>query len=162
MNAIAFYGGFTLVVGVQSLSLWEDFVDLTGRESLGDVSIMIIQDINNQKWVRSSEGWVAGVCQGLGERFGLAPGVLRLLWLISIFFFGFGLWIYVGLALSLPRVGKVYESTHRVLGVCYKLSLKTGLEVGLLRFIALFLLVTSAILPALIGYILLYFFAFRD
>ena len=123
---------------------------------------MTTQNLNHRKWVRSSDGWIAGVCQGLGERFGIEPWILRTLWLASIVFFGFGFFLYIGMALSLPKADQIYESPERILGVCYRISVHIDLEVGLVRFIALILLIISGIFPVLIGYILLHFLLSRN
>ena len=37
---------------------------------------------------------VAGVCGGLGKYFGIDPVIIRVIWVISIFFYGFGLLFY--------------------------------------------------------------------
>ena len=116
----------------------------------------MIQNLNGKKWVRSSKGWFAGVCQGLGKRFGFEPWSLRVLWLTSSVFFGFGFLLYIGMAWSLPKEGQTYMNPNKILGVCYRMSLSTGLEVGFLRFIALLLLIVSGIFPAIIGYFLLH------
>lgn len=116
----------------------------------------MIQSLNRERWVRSSKGWLAGVCQGLGERLGIEPRILRVLWFISFIFFGFGFLLYIGMAWGLPKERQTYTNPNKILGVCYKMSLSTGLEVGFLRFIALLLLIVSGIFPALIGYLLLH------
>ncbi len=88
------------------------------------------------KWVRSKEGWICGICQGLGERFDMPVGILRLLWVVSIFCFGVGFFMYFILAFCLPREDKlahVYD--RKVFGVCSLLAQKYGQEVGLMRFI---------------------------
>ena len=46
--------------------------------------------------------WVAGVCAGLGRRFGLAPNVVRLLFVLSLFLPGTQLVIYLVLWLVMP------------------------------------------------------------
>jgi phage shock protein PspC (stress-responsive transcriptional regulator) len=47
---------------------------------------------------------VAGVCGGLGERFGVDVGVVRIAWLISIFLtLGVSLLIYLALAYLIPK-----------------------------------------------------------
>lgn len=86
------------------------------------------------QWVRSNDGWIAGVCQGLGERFDVNPGLLRLIWMASILFFGVGLVFYFILALCLPLEGKEDEALEpRFLGVCSRLSQRMDIDVGLVR-----------------------------
>lgn len=108
-------------------------------------------------WVRSSDGWIAGVCDGLGESFDINPNWLRLGWIIALFCFGTGLLIYIMLAIALPTREK-FDSSHegRIWGVCSRISDRTNLEVGLVRFLALFLLFVS-FGAAVIGYVILHF-----
>ena len=44
-----------------------------------------------------------GVCAGVGEYLGIDPTVIRLLWLISIFFGGAGILAYIVAAVIIPR-----------------------------------------------------------
>ena len=44
-----------------------------------------------------------GVCAGVGEYLGIDPTVIRLLWLISIFFGGAGILAYIIAAVIIPR-----------------------------------------------------------
>lgn len=109
------------------------------------------------RWVRSSQGWVAGVCQGLGERFGVDPLILRVIWLASVFFAGVGLVLYPMLAFTLPREDQL--SSHqrkKILGVCDQLSQRSGLDIGLVRFLAV-ALALSSLGVTVIGYLILYF-----
>lgn len=98
----------------------------------------------NLRWVRSKNSWFAGVCRGLGEKFGIEVWILRLLWLVSFFWFGTGLLIYILLAISLPRQDRLNEAwDRRVFGVCRNISLKYNFEVGLVRFLSLLLALSS-------------------
>ena len=116
-------------------------------------SLMVI----DQRWVRSQGGYVAGVCQGLGERFGIAPGLLRLIWAVAVLACGVGAALYLILWYALPREDKVAAAEHRrFLGVCVRLSRITGLEVGLVRTLALLSALASAGLTIL-AYFVLYF-----
>ncbi len=45
---------------------------------------------------------IAGVASGVAEFFDLDPTLVRVLWFISILFGGFGILLYVGLALIVP------------------------------------------------------------
>lgn len=49
---------------------------------------------------------IAGVCGGLGEYFDIDPTIIRLLWLLSIFVFGVGIFLYIIAAIIIPE----YES----------------------------------------------------
>lgn len=111
----------------------------------------------NEKWVRSNDGWLAGVCQGLAVRFGVEPWIMRAAWLASIVFLGFGVLVYILLALTLPREDQLHSShQEKFLGVCRKISLRTGFDVGLVRFITAFLAVSS-FGATMVGYLVLYF-----
>ena len=72
-------------------------------------------------WTRSPNGWVAGICQGVGERFDIKPNVIRIIWLLSVFFVGAGLVFYIICALCLPVQGREkYARQPKFLGVCYR------------------------------------------
>lgn len=99
--------------------------------------------VRNQ-WVRSPKGWLAGVCQGLGESFGINPGLLRLVWIASILLFGVGLLLYFVCAFVMPVEGK--EETvlePKVVGVCLRLADKLDVDVVPLRILAVFALLGS-------------------
>lgn len=108
-------------------------------------------------WTRSRNGLVAGVCEGLGEQFGISAGLLRLIWLASILFFGAGLFVYLGLAIALPREDD-YESQNeeKILGVCLRMAERMNMSVGLVRFLALVVFFSSMGLT-FVGYVILHF-----
>lgn len=47
--------------------------------------------------------WIAGVCGGLAEFFGLSPTVVRIICALLIMVYGSGLIIYIILALFIPK-----------------------------------------------------------
>jgi len=109
------------------------------------------------KWVRAQDGVIFGVCKGLAKTFDIQVGVFRLLWICSLLFFGAGLWLYLLLAVSLPREDKTVQALEPViLGVCSKIAVKTEVEVGVVRFLAITLGLMS-MGATLVGYIVLYF-----
>ncbi len=109
--------------------------------------------LQNQ-WTRSSNGWLAGVCQGLGERFDINPGLVRLFWFISILFFGVGLFLYFVCAFIMPVEGKEESALKpKILGVCLRLSERLEVDVVPLRILTFFALLGSA------GTVLLVYFA---
>ncbi len=58
---------------------------------------------------------VAGVCAGLGERFGIDVGIVRIAWLASIFVtLGVSLLIYVALAFLIPKEPAEYAAIKQV------------------------------------------------
>lgn len=115
--------------------------------------------METHRWVRAENGAIFGVCKGLGESMDLPVGVIRLLLVISILFAGFGLGLYILLAIALPRrdrLDKAYKA--RILGVCAYIARRSHIEVGLVRFIALILLFASfglTVLAYVIAYMLL-------
>lgn len=46
---------------------------------------------------------IAGVCGGLGEYFDVDPTVIRLIWLVSIIGFGFGILAYIIAWIVMPE-----------------------------------------------------------
>jgi phage shock protein PspC (stress-responsive transcriptional regulator) len=46
--------------------------------------------------------WIAGVCAGLGRRFGMSPNLVRLLFVLSVFLPGPQFVIYIALWLVIP------------------------------------------------------------
>jgi phage shock protein PspC (stress-responsive transcriptional regulator) len=58
---------------------------------------------------KSKEKKVAGVCGGVAEYFGMDPTLVRLIWALSILFYGFGLGLYIIMAIIMPEA----ESTAK-------------------------------------------------
>jgi phage shock protein C len=56
---------------------------------------------------------IAGVAGGIAERFGLDPTLVRIAWVVSIFFGGFGILLYVVLWIALPK-GPSQSSAIRI------------------------------------------------
>jgi phage shock protein PspC (stress-responsive transcriptional regulator) len=109
------------------------------------------------KWTRASDGAIFGVCKGVARALDVSVGGLRLAWILSTLFLGVGLGFYIILAIALPRADKGVQALDpRLLGVCSKISLRTDLEVGIVRFLAICLGLMSGG-TAIIGYIILYF-----
>jgi len=52
---------------------------------------------------RSPNGFLGGVCEGLAQRYDLPVGLIRLSWLISVFFLGTGVLLYLLLWWIVPR-----------------------------------------------------------
>jgi phage shock protein PspC (stress-responsive transcriptional regulator) len=109
------------------------------------------------KWVRANDGAVFGVCKGIARTLDIPVGLLRLIWIISVLFFGAGILLYLMLAITLPRQDKAAEALQPwILGVCSKIALRTDLEVGIVRFLAVSLSLIS-LGATVIGYVILYF-----
>lgn len=120
---------------------------------------MIYEMRTRPKFMRSSEGVLAGVLQGLANTFKIDVMVLRLSWLALVLFFGTGVFLYVVLALLLPREDQLedYEKP-KILGVCHRISDSYGYELGVVRlmvFSSFFLSFGAALLLYLGAFFLL-------
>ena len=115
-------------------------------------------DSQTYKWVRSHGGWIAGVCEGLSQSFGLPVWALRLGWvLLALFSLGLGALLYMFAALSLPTEDTIAQvERKRMLGVCLRLSQAFQMEVGLVRILALLMGLASFGIT-IIGYVILHF-----
>lgn len=98
---------------------------------------MIYEMRPRNRWMRSSEeGIVAGVLAGLARGLNLDVTVVRLVWLISVLFFGSGLLFYFFLAILLPREDALIEYERpKFLGVCYRISTNYGHELAVVRIL---------------------------
>lgn len=95
------------------------------------------------RWVRSSDGAIAGVCKGLGLALGIETWMVRIVWLVAVLWFGSGIFLYLILSVSLPRADRLDQALSRkLLGVCARIAIRYQLEVGVVRtgfvFLALF------------------------
>ena len=57
----------------------------------------------NKLYMSRDSRWIAGVCGGLAEFFGLSPTVVRIICALLIMVYGSGLIIYIILALFIPK-----------------------------------------------------------
>lgn len=88
--------------------------------------------------------WAGGVCLGLADSFKLEAWVIRLVWLLSVLYFGVGLLAYIFAWICLPLKNQSSEAPKKmILGVCAQIAVNNGLEVGIVRFIALTLAMAS-------------------
>ncbi|NJL23932.1 MAG: PspC domain-containing protein [Calothrix sp. SM1_5_4] len=111
----------------------------------------------SMKWVRAKDGMIFGVCKGMARALEIPVGLMRVLWLCSLLFLGVGLGLYLLLAICLPREDKTVEALDPwILGVCTKISQRTDVEVGVVRFICVCLSLLS-LGSTVVGYIVLYF-----
>ncbi|WP_165156167.1 PspC domain-containing protein [Parabacteroides sp. ZJ-118] len=56
-----------------------------------------------KKMTRSNNGMIGGVCAGLAEYLGWDPTIVRIVWVLMVFFAGFGGLLYVILWLVMPK-----------------------------------------------------------
>jgi phage shock protein PspC (stress-responsive transcriptional regulator) len=109
------------------------------------------------KWVKARDGAIFGVCKGLARTLEIPVGLFRVFWVLSILFLGAGIGLYILLAVSLPSEDKLDRALEPMfLGVCSKIAVRTELEIGIVRFLALALLLLS-LGATFVGYIILYF-----
>ena len=114
--------------------------------------------ITNRKWVRSKDGWISGVIEGLAKGHGFDPNMLRLIWLLSVFVFGSGILVYLFLSFVLPREDRINDyDQKKILGVCVRLAQRTGLELGLVRMLTAGAFIISGGMATLV-YLLMFFF----
>jgi phage shock protein PspC (stress-responsive transcriptional regulator) len=105
---------------------------------------------------RSDDRILAGVCSGIAERLNVGPWGIRLLWILFMLCWGTGVAAYIMAIFSFPNSEKVQEhQAARILGVCWRLSNSLNVDVGILRFLALFVGIGS-LGTFLIVYVLLH------
>lgn len=57
-----------------------------------------------REWTRAREGrFIAGVARGLANRFGMPIAAVRLVFLLSILFGGWGILVYIALWIAMPE-----------------------------------------------------------
>jgi phage shock protein PspC (stress-responsive transcriptional regulator) len=67
----------------------------------------------SSKLVRPRNGrWIAGVCAGLGRRFGISANVVRLIFLLSCLLPGPQVLIYIVLWILMPSEDRYLARTH--------------------------------------------------
>lgn len=63
-----------------------------------------MSDWGDKKLRRSAkDNKIAGVCGGIAEYIGIDPTVIRVLFAVSVLFGGAGFWIYIILAIVMPK-----------------------------------------------------------
>lgn len=92
---------------------------------------------------RSAEGYVGGVCEGLGRHFDLDPTLIRVVWLGAMFFAGTGFLLYLAMWWMIPhedrdsgstlfayRSDRIYRSVddRKIFGVCGGLARRWGID----------------------------------
>ena len=111
----------------------------------------------SRPWSRAEDGIVAGVCQGIAERFEVDPWIIRIALLVSVLAFGTGLLAYFVLALTLPHENEaLMPPQKKFLGVCMKISQSTGIDLGLVRALTVFCGIASAGITV-VAYFVMYF-----
>lgn len=124
--------------------------------------------------IRTDDGYVAGVCAGLGRYLGINPTLIRLGWLIAVLFFGTGLLLYLAMWWLMPHERNLpLEPTvwirerngshpplqrtvndRKLLGVCGGIARRYGMDPALVRLATLFLFTASGGL-VLVAYLIM-------
>lgn len=101
---------------------------------------------------------IYGICSGLSSSFGVPAIFIRSIFLILLFFGGFGLIIYSLLYFS------VADSDHdkkynkkKILGTSYLLSKFFNMDLSIIRVFSIFTCIMSGIIPFLFLYYITYF-----
>lgn len=56
-----------------------------------------------KRLTRSDDKMIGGVCAGLAEYLDIDPMIVRIVWVLMVFFAGFGILLYVILWLIMPK-----------------------------------------------------------
>lgn len=113
--------------------------------------------LTRMQWVRSPDGIIAGVCEGMGKQLDMNPWILRAAWLATVLFYGTGLLFYFIMAFALPRSDRLAVAKgKRYLGVCSRIAKKSGFDVGLVRALTVVIGLFS-LGATMVGYVVLHF-----
>ena len=56
-----------------------------------------------KKLTRSNNKMIGGVCAGIADYLGLDPTIVRIAWILMVFFAGFGILLYLILWIVMPK-----------------------------------------------------------
>lgn len=56
-----------------------------------------------KKLTRSNNKMIGGVCAGIADYLGLDPTIVRVAWILTVFFAGFGILLYLILWIVMPK-----------------------------------------------------------
>lgn len=57
----------------------------------------------DKKLSRSNNKMIGGVCAGIADYLGLDPTIVRIIWVLMLFFAGFGILLYLILWIIMPK-----------------------------------------------------------
>ena len=57
----------------------------------------------DKKLNRSNNKMIGGVCAGIADYLGLDPTIVRIVWVLMLFFAGFGILLYLILWIIMPK-----------------------------------------------------------
>ncbi len=76
----------------------------TGATRCAACTSWLVEPRPVREWTRAREGrLIAGVARGLANRFGIPIAALRLVFLLSILFGGWGILVYLALWIAMPE-----------------------------------------------------------
>jgi len=105
---------------------------------------------------KSPDGMFAGVAKGLSEITSIDAVWIRLAWLSSMLFLGFGFVFYIIMAICLPKKNDLEKNNRpMVLGSCMRFAKKLNWDTGLVRVVFCMLTIGS------LGAMLLVYFIVR-
>ena len=59
--------------------------------------------MTDKKLSRSNNKMIGGVCAGIADYLGLDPTIVRIVWVLMLFFAGFGILLYLILWIIMPK-----------------------------------------------------------
>lgn len=109
------------------------------------------------QWERAHDGIMFGVCKGFARQFDIGVWLIRFGFIFFTLLGGLGFIFYLMLGFSMPNENEsALDRQKKVLGVCYRLSQRAQMPVGLVRFLTSTLAFFS-FGAVLVGYLVLFF-----
>jgi phage shock protein PspC (stress-responsive transcriptional regulator) len=105
-------------------------------------------------WVRSENGMIFGVCQGVANRFDADVMLVRLAFVVLTLMGFSGIVLYLAFAIGIPHEAELPGSMDsRLFGVCARFARRFHFDVGLVRSLSLLTLLCTG------GTLILVYFA---
>lgn len=77
----------------------------------------VIRKIRRRKIRKIKEyKWIAGICAGAAYWLGIPVWIIRIMWLCSVLFYGFGTGVYILLFIFLPKWDKTPTDFKKITG----------------------------------------------
>ena len=68
----------------------------------------------DKKLSRSNNKMIGGVCAGIADYLGLDPTIVRIVWVLMLFFAGFGILLYLILWIIMPKAIGLFTRHHGI------------------------------------------------
>ena len=93
------------LVGGKTLITYPDVVDALYQLGVSSSDYQPYTSFMRDKRLfrQPKDKMIGGVCTGLGEYFGIDPVIARILFVIALFMFSMGFWIYIILWIIIPK-----------------------------------------------------------